>query len=102
MTSDKNKKTIQMKRAGGLQVPQIIVTQDREIQPHIPSIKISIDAPSSDESEEEEETGRPRRYLRPNNLRCCRVVRRDKNIKHLVVVTNRLKYFSVYEASLIL
>lgn len=69
-TSDKNKIFIQMKTTGGLQVPQIIVTQDREFQPHIPSIKISIDGPSSDESDGEEETGRPRRYLRPNNLRC--------------------------------
>lgn len=57
-----------MKRAGGLQVPQIVVTQDREF--HIPSIKISVDDPSSDESENEEETGRPRRYLRPNSNRC--------------------------------
>lgn len=57
-----------MKRAGGLQVPQIVVTQDREF--HIPSIKISVDGPSSDESENEEETGTPRRYLRPNSNRC--------------------------------
>lgn len=58
-----------MRRAGGLQVPQIVVTPDREFKPHIPSIKISIDGESSDESEADEEP-ETRRYLRPNSLRC--------------------------------
>lgn len=63
-------KTIQMRRAGGLQVPQIVVTPDREIQSHIPSIKITIDGVSSEESDNDDEPEPPRRYLRPNNLRC--------------------------------
>lgn len=59
-----------MKRAGGLQVPQIVVTPDREFQSHIPSIIISIDGESSDESDADEEPETTRRYLRPNSLRC--------------------------------
>lgn len=62
-----------MRRAGGLQVPQIVVTQERKSQ-HIPSIKISVDGASSESEKEDEDdeatTTRTRlRPLRPDYLR---------------------------------
>jgi hypothetical protein len=63
-----------MRRLGGLQVPQIIVTQDREFQ-FVPSIKINIEGASSEsdpnDEEDDNEKLRPRlRPLsRPNSLR---------------------------------
>lgn len=60
-----------MKRAGGLQVPQIVVTQDQANQ-HIPSIKISIEGESSESEKEDDDDGattRARLRPRPDYLR---------------------------------
>lgn len=63
---------VQMIRAGGLQVPQIIVTEDRET-PCIPSVKIRIEYVSS--SDDDEEDTKPRARLRPNAYRLARTRR---------------------------
>lgn len=60
-----------MKSNSGLQVPQIVVTQ--EVKLRIPTIKISIEGECNNEetdNEEEPETTRRYSYLKPNNLRC--------------------------------
>lgn len=75
-----------MRRAGGLQVPQIVVTQERKYQ-HIPSIKISVDGASSESEKEDEDDEatttrtRLRRPLRPDYLRWWRWVIKVKSTK---------------------
>lgn len=56
-----------MQRVGGLKVPQIVVSEERELR-SVPSIKISIEGVSSSESEDDTEKPRPTR-LRPNAYR---------------------------------
>lgn len=63
---------VQMNRASGLRVPQIIVTEEREFK-HIPSIKISIEGVSSSESDGDDDRNNERKTttrLRPNYYRC--------------------------------
>lgn len=65
-----------MRQAGGLQVPQIIVTQDRELR-RAPPIKIHIDSPSSESDDDDNQVyTRTRLRPRPDYLRCC------DNVKH--------------------
>lgn len=73
MIKIKKNRENKMNRAGGLQVPQIIVSQDRQFQ-RIPSIKISIEGASSDSSTDDDDDNetetKTRLRPRPNTLRC--------------------------------
>lgn len=57
-----------MIKAGGLQVPQIVVTEDQEETSRIPSVKIRIECVSSSEDDDDV----PRSRLRPNAYRLAR------------------------------
>lgn len=71
---------IQMHRFSGLQVPQIVVTDEHEDCDRIPTIKISIEGVSSSESDGNDDNDNERKTrvrLRPNYYRCCeRVISR--------------------------
>lgn len=69
---------VQMIKAGGLQVPQIIVTEDRDT-PHIPSVKIRIECVSSSDDDDDEDT-KPRARLRPNAYRLARTCRESAKL----------------------
>lgn len=63
---------VQMIKAGGLQVPRIVVTEDQEPR-HIPSVKIRIECVSS--SDDDDASPRIRTRLRPNAYRLARTRR---------------------------
>ena len=67
--------------ASGLQVPQIVVTQDQEIQ-RIPLVRIRVENASS-ESEDDDNQTKTRTRLRPDNTRCS-----DIGLQGIFVVTN--------------
>lgn len=63
-----------MKRVVGLQVPQIVITEERneEVKKRIPSIKLTIEGVSSSSSEDvddDDNETETRTRLRPNSLR---------------------------------
>lgn len=74
--------------ASGLQVPQIVVTQDREFQ-RIPLVKIRVEGASSSESEDDGNETKTRTRLRPDNIRCSDIEQQaNKRLTSLLWQTN--------------
>lgn len=68
--------------ASGLQVPQIVVTQDRTFQ-RIPLVKIRIEGASSSEDEDDDNQTRRRTRLRPD-IRCSDIELVEKRFTFLL------------------
>lgn len=85
--------------SSGLQIPQIVVTPDREFQ-RIPLVRIKIEEASS-ESEDDDNKPQTRTRLRPDNFRCSDIDERViKRLTSLLWRTNtNWSQLTVYELS---